>query len=78
MSELKRINRLMADLKRRLARGGMTYNEAVTVDHLISVFERMAAEIETDRLDPLPLPETAIEIYLRGRSDYPSTDLRRR
>ena len=68
MSELKRINRLMADLKGRLALGGMTYNEAVTVDHLISVFERMAAEIETDRLGPLPPPETALEIHLRGRS----------
>ena len=56
MSELKRINRLIADLERRLAGGDMTYTEAVTVDHLISVFERMASEIETDRLAP-PHPQ---------------------
>ena len=46
----------------------MTYNETVTVDHLISVFERMAAEIETGRPGTPAVPETALDVFLRSTS----------
>ena len=68
MTELKRIHQLMTHLKRRLAVGGMTYNEAVTVDQLIAVFERMAAEIEIRHPDIPAVPETALDVFLRGTS----------
>ena len=55
-----RIGRVIEQLQLRLARGGMTYQEAVTVDHLISVFERIQSRrvqnLESRRAATLMLP----------------------
>ena len=50
---MKRINEHVARLRRRLARGGMTYEGAVAVDELVSILTgiraRLADDLETGR-----------------------------
>ena len=49
MRELRRVNKIIEQLKIRLAQRRMTYHEAVTVDHLISVFERIQSRAPPKR-----------------------------
>ncbi len=73
MSELKRIDQILAQLKRRQARGGMEYCEAVDVEALIAAFDHIRSVV-TREVDPndcpdLPLAsETAVDDMLRGLS----------
>ena len=67
-----RIGRVIEQLQLRLARGGMTYHEAVTIDHLISVFERIRSRrvqnLESRRTTTLVLSETVCDALRRGES----------
>ena len=71
MSELKRIDQLIAHLRGQLARGRMSYDETVTTDDLISILDeirlKVVEDIGTGRISPSP--ETPLDTFLRiGRA----------
>ena len=56
---LKRIDRLLADLKRHYEHGGLTYGEAVLLDDMISAFERIRAVRAAEDLETIGALDTA-------------------
>ncbi len=68
MTELKRIDQILAHLKRQQARGGLTYQKAVDTEILISAFERIrtraAEDLETGHADNPALPGIVLDVFL--------------
>ena len=48
MSELKWVERILACLRQRLARGGTSHQAAIEIDRLISAFDRVRIAIVED------------------------------
>lgn len=72
MSGLDRIDETLAHLRWRLACGGMSYGEAVTVERFVSMFEHLRSQavkdLQIDRLDTLMLPWNGSDAIYRGGS----------
>ena len=49
--KVERIDKLIADMRRHYERGGMTYSEAVILDDMICVFERVRAAVAAEELE---------------------------
>ena len=74
MSQLKRIDQILAHLKRQQAHGGMEYQQAVNLEALIAAFRHIRAvvlrELDSSACRDLPLmSETAVDDMLRDLRD---------